>query len=254
MNILEIIEKLNEKWEKTVVQFFGSLHSVDKFQSIGTGFLVNYRNHILLVSAFHVLKILEHCKAQRFVKINDQFILLTNIHFIYDEGNDIAFIQINKFTNFQEKLSKVSLINMDDESTTISLGVHMILGYPSSKNKQYLKVRKFNTYCLCISGNQITYDSPPKTYVQDPIYIEFNKKEQINSQMKKISNVPNLSGMSGGPVFELCQKIKKHHLQYSIILRGIFVEQTKSPQSLVASPVKYLINLIDNEIKGASTY
>lgn len=207
-----------------------------KYSMRGSGFIIEYGNEKLFLTARHNLSNEStHVAYQEFNNKVESMFLIKNIGKSTDLKND------NERLHFRTILTspiKIETNNVTKESQDIIIG---IIDYPSENISNYIKLNSL----LCANYNDLTLEINDLLYVvgfpQETNYLTYNEEDNTSSMTLNrlhligycsrmidiaefemiITNNPapkiNLNGISGAPVFKYNEKNNKYSLAGMVI-------------------------------------
>lgn len=246
---LEFIDRLIERWGKILIPFFAKdPKSEFGMQSFGSGFIAKYRSQYFLVTALHVVlrAIKEDACA---VVIGDEVVSLQFVSFAKDTANDLAALELGQMS-FSGSKSTFAAVDLDsDTAQWHSTELHMLCGYPSSKNRLNPRLGKKDLRILSITAERTEHYRNDQIKVADPIWFKYERKKQINSAGDKADPPPDLWGMSGGAALKIVAKhLSSEEIRYSVTLAGVLLEWHKNDHIIASANVKSLKILLDMRI------
>ena len=247
----------------------------DKMIHFGTGFLFvrfdkSEMPHFFIITAKHVVDdALEYKKTkivsckfpiQEHKSPNDSVcyanIPFDRIQFTSFEAYDLAFseITINFYEILKLKIDRIDLQTLEYNPYKTGNDPHFIFGLPSNKNfyknKRDMKNYRFDwSMLITVPISDLSVDLINKTEIENPIFLQFNRKEitnikSITEDNKSIpdGNFVKTEGMSGSP--------------YCIgsSVAGVLIEVYPSrevspfPKALIVSDLNNILDKIDNHI------
>lgn len=246
-NSAEFIDEIARRWGRVVVPFFTN-HPKRKAaaRGFGSGFIASYRGVPFLVTAKHVIEqaLEEDCCV---INVDGRGIILENLPFHIDRGNDLAFTPMDRIFN-EAGLATVQTIDLErGDDGSEAWGYHLLLGYPGTKNKLEREWGKVNRQLLSLTLEPAHTEKEVNSDIEDPILFDFHPKQQVDSFFNRVQQPPDLHGMSGGPTFELRMIIPfKGQLNFHMRLSGVLVEQHPRQGVIVAATAKSLVRAIEN--------
>jgi len=85
-----------------------------------------------------------------------------------------------------------------------------------------------------------------KTDIQDRAVFTYNPKRMVDSYFNRISNPPNLHGMSGGPALEVrAMLMSEDEIKLHVRLAGVLVEWHQKQKVVVAAETHSLLRLLE---------
>jgi len=179
---------------------------------LGSGWLLEHHNNVLLVTAAHVTDRV-HENYPIFVdSLNDRLVQVAGEIFASptndpsrrkDDKHDVAIVRLEP--SAVAKLSdtpRLKIQNLDLTGESKYENGFIALGYPITKNKKAIDGSNIRPeiYCLhSMQADQSAYQALGVTD-KDHIVIHFNKKAVFSSSQEKRA-APNLNGLSGTPIW-----------------------------------------------------
>ena len=166
---VEFIDELVKRWGRLVVPFFSNNpKSKTGANGFGSGFLVRFSGSHYLVSALHVINdALSHGTVA--LNIKGKGIVLENLEFFIDSDNDIAAAPIDEFL-MRNGINSVAAVELDNEKTSFEpLGLHLLMGYPGTKNKLDTNWNKVDRRLYGISAELCSAAPDVNTEVSDHV-------------------------------------------------------------------------------------
>jgi hypothetical protein len=213
-----------------------------QYLSVGSGVLVNYKNHKVLVSAAHVFDTLK--EHRRFLYLNQTLyevgrfpVFLNNSTSFSERKYDPVDLAAMPFPKQVDNVFNINNIFVTEEAYSagkaLQSDVFQAIGYPSKKNTKIanktIKIPGgFRTEGLRYTVHNIGYEIFPHERFQDEHHIAtcLTKTAFIGSSHQK-TNRPDLHGMSGG----LLQKVAGYNSQNDnfmiVVPEGILIEMIK---------------------------
>lgn len=205
-SILNPIEELKKIYHTETVEFFKpavkpiyTKNEDEILAFIGSGILLNIKNIKCLATAAHVID--ECVDSEIFIPSGDKLHKISVNGFCTvppdgvrskdDFDYAICVLSENEVKNFKDS----KFINEAYISDKISKSRFTVIGYPKSKNKFNVPLKKAEGGFYAYTSNQIRKES----YYY---YLE-HEKVSINQAGKKFDNPISLYGMSGGVLIDL---------------------------------------------------
>lgn len=229
-----------------------------EYDFIATCTLCKYKNRKFIINAAHTIDEAQSCKHQLGVLMpNGEYFYVFNLpsYTFTHNGMDIGINVINENISF---LGEDNYIDIEDEIILPSNNfTHFVFfGYPANKYKPRSKQPKaaFARYTGAIV-NSIECKNIIPTIKPDKHFCAKLVTENVDcckdgGSYERIARLPDLKGLSGGPVFGINQNTKFHP-----VWLGIGIEQYKKSHILVSLAFSAVIAALDKviyEINGAS--
>lgn len=244
-SFLRFIDGIVESWGRAVVPFFaGSEKSKTAAFGFGSGFLIVRNGRCYLATALHVVEEMIRCGVC-VTSIAGKGMAVEHLEFTFDQANDLAVVAIDRF--LQEKgVGSIFPINLDSEPCSGEpTGLHLLMGYPASKNKLDTKWNKVDRMLFSITAEQ-SDGKGINTPIANALFFAFEPKKMVNSQAVRADNPPDLYGMSGGPVLALFSEQTPVGINFGVRFCGVLVEWHSRHRAIVAAKKEDLIRLIDS--------
>lgn len=178
---------------------------------LGSGWLLEHNNDVLLVTAAHVTDRINEKYPIIIGRLNDHLVQVAGEIYASptdnpcrrkDDKYDVAIVRLEP--SAVAKLSdtpRLRIQNLDLCEESRSENGFIVLGYPITRNKNAIDGSniKPEIYCLySMQADQSAYQTLGVTD-KDHIVIHFNKKAVFSSAQEK-REAPNLNGLSGTPI------------------------------------------------------
>lgn len=242
----KIFDDIVSRWRKIVVPFFTQKpNNKTAVFGFGSGFIAVYKGEHFLVTAKHVLDdALKHGTCA--ININDHVLLLQNMYFFTDPHNDIAFTPIEA-TLFTNKIETVPAIDLTKEGEiSKSLGYHLLMGYPASKNILEPRWNKVNRMLYSFTAEVNAAKRSLIKNISDPVVFDFDPHKQLDSSLKPTGQPPHLKGMSGGPALEIrVSGTQEEGYRFCVTLSGVLVEWHEKKRVVVAASTASLMKSLE---------
>jgi len=192
------------------------------------------RGRPVLITAWHVVEQALQHKLQ-VVNFAGKGVALGGLEVVKSREQDVAAILLPEQwlqENDLHKFKGVELGKPGDE--WLRTGVYVAIGYPASKNNLNKEYGKVDRYCHSISMPPSS--KMPKTTIPNPLVLEYDHTEVIDSNVQKMGPQVSLHGMSGGPCMEVVnRRMEDGSLRYSMAPVGVLTEWHKKERLVVAS-------------------
>lgn len=242
----KIFDEIVDRWRKIVVPFFTrEPNNKTAVSGFGSGFIAIYKGEHFLVTAKHVLD-----DALRYgtcaININNHVLLLQNMYFFTDPHNDLAFTPIGEAL-YKNKIETVPAIDLTKEGEVPkSLGYHLLIGYPASKNKLEPRWNKVNRMLYSFTAEVNVAKKSLIKNISDPVVFDFDLNKQVDSSLKPTGQPPHPKGMSGGPALEVrFSGTQEEGYSYYVTLSGVLVEWHEKKRVIVAASTASLMKALD---------
>ena len=246
LTTVEIFDALAERWQNIVVPFLtNGKKSRTGARGFGSGFMATYRGVHFLVTAKHVLdETIRHGTCA--ININDHVLLLENMDFFTDPDNDLAFTPIQDAL-LRNKVERVLAIDLTPGfEVRESLGYHLLMGYPASKNKLDSRWGKVDRTLLSITAQKSEAEHPWVKKISDPVVFNYDPKKQIDSTFQPTGQPPQPYGMSGGPALEVrFSGTYEEGYSFFVTLSGVLVEWHENKRAIVAASSDSLLRAFE---------
>ena len=198
------IDHFVNTWGDIVVPLYGGqVNSKINLDGIGSGFLVEYKGLIFLVTCHHVVKDLNRVNGVVGF-FNGHGIELSNLAFLGNIDEDIQVALLDSEWAAGKKLEKVKAFPLlKDKSSYEKASYNFFMGYPCSKNKLKKNSKKFDRFLYSYSISDT--DKLPcssKTKIQNHTAFSFDI-DSMSDTNEIAKRPPNLNGVSGGPLFSV---------------------------------------------------
>jgi len=243
---LKLIDNFVESWNSIVVPIYGKKSNDNRYYGIGSGFLVNFKKEIFLVTCLHVVECAKNYKGV-FGIFNGNGITFHEKNFYIDKDNDIATTHLDaKFAN-ENKLEKVKAFPFEkDKSEYKESGLYFFMGYPSSKNVLSTVGgfdRRLQSYSIDVHKR-----TNAETKINKNIAFYFDAKSMLTTNLEK-KIPPTLNGVSGGPLLSISILENDYGIDFSLILVGVFSEWYQNKKKIVFTEVSAVTDLL-NDVCG----
>lgn len=216
---------------------------------IASSVIVQIKNKIYIITASHVIDAV--------TKINSQFYIATDGYFLAIEGEftrsiekdrddfDIAFIELDADFVSKNKLNVLDENKLMTNKSFDSVHLHLIHGYPCSKNKQAKSLKgttNFKSYAFTYGGKV------DKSFNK---WQDFNKNKDFHTCMNygiaksingDINTPPSPRGISGGGLWLVPNSFKPNE----IYLDAIFIEYYKKDKISFSTKIEKVVEFIEN--------
>lgn len=216
---------------------------VSAAEAYGSGFLLNYRKQIFLVTACHVIEKAE--TVDTIIRTKHGSMRLLNTHFRVYKDCDIAAAIVGPML-FKNAIKGYETVPIVEPSYPHNrLPIALFIGHPNTLNRVDHRSSNRDFKCLSLSVVEKT-TSKVLSKIENPIYFEFYRNKftpgvNISPQTR---TVPQPYGMSGGPVLGIFANPEDNCLQASLI--GIAAEWNRNEAALIAANCIDLWPLLDN--------
>ena len=257
MTKIEMINIMTEEFINLPIPIFiNSNKEKVGLESIGTGFIVNFKETLYFITAKHVIDVITNENLAMIIINNNLTLdLKKHLKFDYYLGDDIAISHLCQNFLLKKGLKNIARINLDINMSKCesTIDTALLIGYPSTKNilsSRYDKVDKFVSG-IGLYERKVNYLS--NTKLNNPIVFSYNLKNIYESSGKNKINPHKLNGMSGSPILQL----HINDASFEIKLIGVFLEWHKSHHEVIGTSLDGLLNIINNyheKYKGLYNY
>lgn len=236
LNSAQVFDDLVGRWQKIVIPFLASAKNSRTGAIVfGSGFMTTYRGKYFLVTAKHVLDdVMRHGTCA--INVNGHVLLLEDLRFTIDHDNDLAFAPIEEAL-FRNKVERVFVIDLTPGSPVReSLGYHLLMGYPATKNKLDPRWGKVDRMLLSITAKKNEAKHLWVKNISDPVVFDYDPKKQFDSASQPAGQPPQPYGMSGGPALEVrFSWAEEVGFSLYVTLSGVLVEWHENKRAIVAA-------------------
>jgi hypothetical protein len=237
---LPLLRTLNE----CSIPLYGRKRQNGHPELIGSGVLLVIKEHVFVLTASHVMELLE--ESGFLLLIDDAFHAITGRGFrtpppndgtAADDPIDAAIFDVQEE---QRELLIPRCLGLDDLHT-FDRGfeiLYSVSGYPLKKSRRKGALVKSEPFLISLLGQ------PPSVYERAQV----NRRTHIVMESTKrimgprgIKKAPTTTGMSGGPVF-IVPAFRNSPLKPKLV--GIFIERRKIPPIMIATSVAVHLTLI----------
>ena len=213
MDIKEAIADAIEVISKYVLPLYVEHRS--RQMLIGSGFFVETRNKLALVTAAHVLNRISNANPLFVYRRPNELVQITGKRFLsHPEGIDLGFILTSNFQLPWVDVSKFAcrIEYLHAQRTPRSERLYVIAGYPETKNRlnpknQTIKATIHAYYAHSIPDHEYQqYGLDPNIHVAFPL----DRKRGFDASGRLV-NFPKPQGMSGSPIWELFDESEYAH-------------------------------------------
>lgn len=241
LNLVPMVKYL----EKCTLPLF-TKDNLNQFFIKGTGIIVNYNEHNLIVTAGHVLvgKVYIRTLSGSYVPLED---------FYFTEKNlDIGCVPIrNSGAILARQYTRLHIGDNIKEESKIEEGDRLLVtGFPSNKNNQRLKP-SVNKLPLGLCLSEIATDincTEFQGYNPDMHLIVHRSVWYKNRHNLSSKKLPNLEGMSGGGIWRIHLY---NELEYIMHLVGFTIEQkVPNKKFFIGINLSCLVLFLDDVIQA----
>lgn len=208
-----------------------------------SAFLLMDGDALYLVTALHVLQ-----DAKRFDHPVGNFAgkaaHLGGLKFRTSRDHDVAVAHLSREWLQSAGLERLKALPAIETSDWQGTEVHLLWGYPGTKNRLDKRFDRVDRQMLSISTER-SFTSSVKTAITDAIHISYDHKNVINSSQEKLGLQPALQGMSGGPLIHVLKRqLSPREERFSARCEGVLCEGHQRQRIVVASPISAVKDLI----------
>lgn len=206
---------------------------------VGTGFAVTYQENVYLVTANHVLKQAFKNKAV-LAKVFGKTVSLSGLYFADSEDFDLAVTLLPWKWLESYDIGNIYLPRLEPLPPVYEpTGEYHLAGFPASKNKMDLRWTKDRSTKVFTIEAKLDSRELSLSKIPHPIHLHYDPKAYG-------SNLPDLHGMSGGPLYEVMSRQIGNRRGLSLVPRGVLCEWHKESQVVVACSIESIIKLIED--------
>lgn len=242
------IDKLTELWGDVVVPIYvDNPKSELAVDGLGSAFLYTDRGALYLVTALHVVQN-ANLFAHQVGVFAGKAAHLGGLTFSKSPAHDVVVAHLSNEWLQGAGLERLKALPAAHSDEWQESGVHLLWGYPETKNRLDQRFGRVNRQMLSITTEHLLTSSV-KTKIKDAICISYNHKNVVNSAQEKLGPQPALQGMSGGPLIHvLTRRVSLSEVRFNVRCDGVLCEWHKTARAVVASPLAAVKKLIrDNE-------
>jgi len=205
VDIKEAIADAIEVVSKFVLPLYVEHRS--RLMLIGSGFFVETRNKLALVTAAHVLNRISNSNPLFVYRRPDELVQITGERFLsHPEGIDLGFVLTSNFQLPWSDVSKFAcrIEYLHAQRTPRTERLYVIAGYPETKNRLNPKNQTIKATIHAYYAHSIP-DREYKQYGLDPtmhVALPLDLKRGFDVSDRRV-NFPKPQGMSGSPIWEL---------------------------------------------------
>jgi hypothetical protein len=236
-----IVEKLRD----CIVVSFVDVKDDSSLLGKGSAFFARYKGTVFLITACHVAET-SQTNNRRYFGVGDLLVAASDLDFAVDLENDLAIAVVSEQWMFDRKLSRIGMLALElavpKDSRT---GVHVVVGFPESKN--YLR-KRYKTDRMEFLGISL-YDivpAPDAVTISKPLCFSLRRKNTWFSDGRLNRNMIPLHGLSGGPVVELTAFSIKSRMYFASTFAGVACEWIEGQNVIVATAGEAVIELIES--------
>ena len=236
-----IIEKLRD----CIVVSFVDVKDDGSLLGKGSAFFARYKGSVFLITACHVAE-MSQTNSKRYFGVGDQLVTASDLDFAIDLENDLAIAVVSEQWMADRKLSRIGMLDLElavqKDSRT---GVHVVVGFPESKNYLRKRYKADRMEFLGISLYDIV-PAPNSVEISRPICFSLRRKNTWFSDGRLNRNMIPLHGLSGGPVVELTAFVIKNRMYFACTFAGVACEWVEGKNIIAAIAGEAVIKLIES--------
>lgn len=241
---VELTRELAYRYHDTIVPIFTDSPSSNVDAELcGSAFIGCWKNHLVLVTAAHVVKAIVG-RDVRVIVVKGHSAFLRNVPFAIDDENDLAVADFTTAAlDLKDIVSTTKAVPIGrDFVDRERLPFGIALGFPGTKNRLKTKYSKTDRFLYAFDMPVPDQSVPVKTEIPASVQFLYDPKACYDHLGKKVTP-PDPHGMSGCPAFSIYPRL---HAPHQVGLAGVIAEWHSAQKVIISSPEVALVRLLES--------